>query len=134
MLMSFLSYFRLKTKLIKYQYCTARRKTPRTDRIDPGLFTIISLHADDASLCVGPRCCDLYFRHKPTELAHSFSFCSCVSFCLYGPFKCISLHKFSRQTLRFLTLFFRSYFCLIFLSAIYLFLKVSLSLDITLCG
>ena len=37
-------------------------------------------------------------RHKPTELAHSFLFCSCVCFCLYGPFRCMSFHKFSRQS------------------------------------
>ena len=33
----------------------------------------------------------------PTELARSFLFCSCVCFSLYGPFNCISIHKFSRQ-------------------------------------
>ena len=38
-------------------------------------------------------CCQ---RHKPAELAHSFLFCSCVCFCVYSPFNCISLHKFSR--------------------------------------
>ena len=37
------------------------------------------------------------FLHKPTELAHSFLSCSCVYFCLYGPFTCISFHQFSRQ-------------------------------------
>ena len=31
------------------------------------------------------------------SLAHSFLFCSCVYFCLYGPFNSISFHKFSRQ-------------------------------------
>ena len=31
------------------------------------------------------------------EFAHSFLFCSCVCFCLYGPFSCISFHKSSRQ-------------------------------------
>ena len=36
-----------------------------------------------------------------------------LHFCLYDPFKCISFHKFSRTTLLFLTLFFRSYLCLI---------------------
>ena len=36
-------------------------------------------------------------RHKPTELVHSFLFCSCVRFCLYGPFNCILFHKVSRQ-------------------------------------
>ena len=39
----------------------------------------------------------VYVWHKPTELAHSFSFCSCVRFCLYVPFSCISFQKFSRQ-------------------------------------
>ena len=53
------------------------------------------------------------FWHKPTELAHSLIFCSCVYFCLYGPFNCISFHKFSRQPPCFHTLFFRSNFCLI---------------------
>ena len=35
--------------------------------------------------------------HKPVELVHSFSFCSCVYFCLYGPFNCTSCHTFSWQ-------------------------------------
>ena len=35
--------------------------------------------------------------HRPTELAHFFLFCSCIYFCLYGPFNCILFHKFSRQ-------------------------------------
>ena len=56
-------------------------------------------------------CYGLYPRQKPTELAHSFFFCSYVCFCLYGPFNCISFHKFSRQLFRFFTLFFWSYFC-----------------------
>ena len=48
-------------------------------------------------------CCGLCFWRQPSELAHSFLFCSCVCFCLYGPFDCISFHKFSRTALRFLT-------------------------------
>ena len=39
----------------------------------------------------------VYVWHKPTKLAHSFLFCSCVCFCLYGLFNCISFHKFSWQ-------------------------------------
>ena len=39
----------------------------------------------------------VYVWHKPTKLAHSFSFCSCGYFCLYCPLNCISFHKFSRQ-------------------------------------
>ena len=42
-------------------------------------------------------CYGLCLWHRPTELAHSFLFCSCVCFCLYSPFNCISFHKFSQQ-------------------------------------
>ena len=35
------------------------------------------------------RCCGLCFWHQPARLARSFLFCSCVCFCLYGPFNCI---------------------------------------------
>ena len=59
------------------------------------------------------RCYSLCLWHKPTELAHSFWFCSCICFCLHGPFNCISFHKFSGQLSVFSTLFFRSYLCLI---------------------
>ena len=56
-------------------------------------------------ICLGPHrltftwwgCYSLCPGHKPAELAHSFLFCSCVCFCLYGPFDCISFHKFSQQ-------------------------------------
>ena len=53
-------------------------------------------------------CCSLYFQHKLTELAHSFFllFYSCVCVCLYGPFNCISFHKFSRQLSAFPLLFY----------------------------
>ena len=59
-------------------------------------------------------CCGLRLWHKPTELPTLFflSFCSCVCFCLYGPFNCISFHEFSQQLSAF-SLFFRSFFCLI---------------------
>ena len=43
------------------------------------------------------RCYGLCQRHKPTELARPSLFCSCVYFCLCGPFDSISFHKFSRQ-------------------------------------
>ena len=39
----------------------------------------------------------VYASHKPTGLAHSFLFCSCVYFCLCGLFNCISFHQFSGQ-------------------------------------
>ena len=35
--------------------------------------------------------------HKSTQLAYSILFCSCVCFCLYSPFNCISFNQFSRQ-------------------------------------
>ena len=57
-------------------------------------------------------CFSLCLWHKPAQLAHSFSFCSCVCFHLYGPFNCISFHKFSWQ-LCFLIVLFWSYFCFI---------------------
>ena len=58
-------------------------------------------------------CYSLCPRHKPTELAHSSLFHFCVCFYLYGPFDCISFHKFPQQLSCFLTLFFWCYFCLI---------------------
>ena len=78
--------------------------------------------------------CDvtIYVWHKPTEVAHSFLFCSCVCFCLYGPFNCISFHKFSRQLSAFSLCSSGLIFALLVLSIIYLFMKVSLSPDI--CG
>ena len=42
-------------------------------------------------------CHGLCLRHKLNELAHSFLLCSCVCFCLYGPFNFISFLEFSRQ-------------------------------------
>ena len=42
-------------------------------------------------------CWGLCVWYKPTELAHSFYFSSCVYFCLYNPFDCISCYNFSRQ-------------------------------------
>ena len=55
----------------------------------------------------------VYVWHKPTQLAHSFLFCSRVYFCLYGPLNCILFHKFSRQLSAFSLCFFRSHFCLV---------------------
>ena len=43
-------------------------------------------------------CNGLCLLHELTELAHSFFFCSCVCFCLYCPFNCISFHKSSRSS------------------------------------
>ena len=42
-------------------------------------------------------CCRLCLWHKPTEFAHSCLVCSCVCFCLYGPFNYISFYELFRQ-------------------------------------
>ena len=69
-------------------------------------------------------CCGLCFRHKPAELDHSFSFCSCVYFCLYGPFNSISFQKFSRQLSAFSLCSSGLISASLVLSTMYLFMKV----------
>ena len=68
------------------------------------------------------------------SLPHSFSFCSCVYFCLYGPFNCNSFHKFSPQLFAFSLCSSGLISVLLVLSTIYLFMKVSFSPDMILCG
>ena len=50
----------------------------------------------DSPTCVGDV---TVYVNKAIGLVHSFLFCSCVYFfsSLYGPFNCISFHKFSRK-------------------------------------
>ena len=79
-------------------------------------------------------CYSLCQRHKPTELAHSFSFCSFVCFCLYGPFNCISFHKFSIQLSALSLSSSGLNSALLVLLSTHLFMKVSLSSDIILFG
>ena len=76
----------------------------------------------------------VYVWHKPAELAHSLLFCSCVYFCLYGSFNCISFHKFSRQLSVFSLCSCGLSSALLVLSTIYLFMKVSFSPDIIPSG
>ena len=58
-------------------------------------------------------CCDQCLWHKPTELAHSLFILFLCLFLSLLPFQLyFILLKFLPTTLRFLTLFFRSYFCL----------------------
>ena len=71
--------------------------------------------------------------HSCPKLAHSF-FSSCVYFCLYCPFNCISFHKFSRQLSAFSSCSSSLNSALLVLSTLYLFMKVPLSPDIILCG
>ena len=74
------------------------------------------------------------FWHKPTEPAHSFLVCSCLYFCLYGPFNCTAFHKFSRQLSAFSLCCSGLISACLALSTMYLFMKVSLSSDFVLCG
>ena len=77
-------------------------------------------------------CYGLCLRRKPTKLAHSL-FCSCVCFCLYGPFTCILFHEFSWQLSAFSLCSSGLISALLVLSTLYLLMKVSLNPDI-LCG
>ena len=66
--------------------------------------------------------------YKPSELVHFFLFCSCVCFCLYGPFNCIYFHKSSPQSSAFSLCSSRLISALLVLSTIDLFMKVWVSL------
>ena len=72
--------------------------------------------------------------HLCLKLAHTFLFCSCVYFCLYDPFKCISFHKSSRQLSTFSLCSSGLISALLVLSTTYLFMKVSFSPGMILCG
>ena len=80
------------------------------------------------------ECYGLCLRHKSTELAHSFLFYSCVCFYLYSPFNCISFHNVSRQLSAFPLCSSGLISALLVPSTIYLFMTVSLSPDVILCG
>ena len=84
------------------------------------------------SLSLPPLCLSLW--HDPTELAHSFLFCSCVYFCLYGPFHLYFIPSILPTTLRFLALLFQWYFCLIGPFSCISLMKLSFSPDLILCG
>ena len=79
-------------------------------------------------------CYGLCHRHKPTELTHSFLFCSCVYLCLYGPFNCISFHAVSRQLSVFLLCSSGRISAVLVLSTTYLSMKISFSRDIIPSG
>ena len=76
----------------------------------------------------------VYVWHKLTELAHSFLSCSCVGFRLYGPFYCISFHKFSIHLSAFSLCSSCLISALLVLSTIYLFMKVFFSPDVIPSG
>ena len=72
----------------------------------------------------------VFVWHNPTELARSFLCCSCVYFCLYGPFNCILFHKFSWRLCAFQLCSSGLISALLVLSTFYHFMKVSFSPDI----
>ena len=65
---------------------------------------------------------------------YTFWICPWCCFCLYGPFNCISFHKFFRQLSAFSLCSPGLISALLVLSTIYLFMKVSLRPDVILCG
>ena len=73
-------------------------------------------------------------KHQPSLPPPFFLFCSCVCFCLYSPFSCISFHKFSRQLSAFSLCSCGLISAVLDFSTLYLFMKVSLSPDVILCG
>ena len=79
-------------------------------------------------------CYSFCLWHKPTELAHSCLFCSFFCLCLYGSFNCILFHKFSQQLSALSLCSSGLISAVLVLSTIYLFMKVSPSLNIILCG
>ena len=97
-------------------------------------FDLPQKHSHCGGRSIWWGCCSLCLWREPTELAHSFLFCSCVCFCLYGHFSCISFHKFSRQVSAFSLCSSGLPSALLVPSVIYLFMKVSLSPDVILCG
>ena len=74
----------------------------------------------------------LQFMYRACPLLFIFS--SCVCFGLYGPFNCISWHKFSQQLFALSLCSSSLISALLILSTICFCMKVSLSPDITLCG
>ena len=96
--------------------------------VSPSLF--FTVHGPRGLVFTWWGWCGLCFSHKPTELAKSSLFCSCVSFSLYGPFNCVSFHQFSRQLSAFSLCSCGLITASLVFSALYLFLKVSLNVSL----
>ena len=77
---------------------------------------------------------DISQPNVPTPFFFFFLSCSCVYFCLYGPFNRISVHETSRHLCAFSHCFSGLISALLVLSTIYLFMKVSFSPEVILCG
>ena len=87
---------------------------------------------DGSSFVHWRRCCGWCLWLKPTKFAHSSLLSSCVCFCLYGPFNCISFLKLSRQLSAFSLCSFGLISAILVLSTVHLFMKVFFSPDIIL--
>ena len=139
----------MQSYIITLTYSRLRRKKP---------WRLLTLSWGDFNFCVsggppqGPRrgsanvtglvstlflltstwwgCYGLSFWHKPTELARSFLRCSCVYFCLHGPFICILFHEFSQQLSAFWLCSSGLISALLVISTICLFIKAPFSPDI----
>ena len=128
--------------LLSMSFCVAEKcqLIVKIDRHKDGCYLKHSLAVGRARSPSRPRglpfswwgCYDLCHRHKPAKLAHSFLFCSCICFCLYGPFNSISFHKVSRQLFAFSLRSSGLISALLILSTIDFCMKVSLSPDIIL--
>ena len=79
-------------------------------------------------------CCGLCQRHKNQPSLPTPFYSVLVSFCLYDPFTCVSFYKCSRELSPFPLYSFGLISPLLVLSATFLFMEVSLSSDIILCG
>ena len=73
-------------------------------------------------------------KNQPSLPPPFFLFCSCVCFCRYSPLNCISFHKFSRQLSAFSLCSCGLISAVLDFSTLYLFMKVSLSPEIIICG
>ena len=89
----------LLTNLESYRLTARPHRLTKQDLTIPHLTTphLATPHFKYVPAGSPSRDVTVYVWHKPTELAHSFLFCSCIYFCLFGPFNCFSFHKFFRQ-------------------------------------
>ena len=94
-------------------------------------ITITAAHSAEAKVPVGSPSCGgdatVYIGTEFIELAQSSLFCSCVYFCLYGPFHYIPFHKLSLKLSVFSLCSSVLISAILILSTIYLFMKVSFS-------
>ena len=91
----FLSYKTHRRWVEAFSHLTSRQPQQQSQTTTPRQHSLRSVPAGPPS-----RGGDVVVYVKginQPELADSFLFCSCVYFCLYGPFNCILFHQFSRH-------------------------------------